>query len=105
MFLNIILWKFDFSFTFEMFLYSAVFQIFDIREKNHFWHSKPSLYLFLAMMIDFIAGIVIGLIGLPGLTPISIYHLLFVIGMTFFFFLPVNDFIKNILYRKGVINW
>ena len=93
------------TFTFELFLFSAVFQIFDIREKNHFWHSKPSRTLIISMIIDVIAGILIGLFGLPGLTPISIDLLLFIIGMTFFFFLIINDTIKYVLHRKRVIDW
>jgi H+-transporting ATPase len=93
------------TFTFELFLFSAVFQIFDIREKNHFWHSKPSRSLIVSMLIDVIAGILIGLFGLPGLVPISFDILIFIIGMSFFCFLFVNDTIKYFLHKKGVIDW
>jgi H+-transporting ATPase len=93
------------TFTFELLLFSAVFQIFDIREKNHFWHSKPSRSLFISMVIDLICGILIGLFGLPGLVPISMDLMIFTIGMTFFFFLIVNDAIKFFLHNKKIIDW
>jgi H+-transporting ATPase len=94
-----------YTFTFEILFYSAMFLIFNVRERGHFWNTRPSRTLLVAIISSMIAAIIVTTIGLPGLTPISPAVTLFVVSCSAVFSLIVNDLVKFLLVKRAEIGW
>jgi H+-transporting ATPase len=94
-----------YTFTFEILFYSAMFLIFNVRERRHFWNSRPSRTLLLAIILSMIAATIVTTTGLPGLTPIPLTETLFVILCSAAFSLILNDSVKFLLVKKTEIRW
>ena len=90
--------------SFEILLYSAMLSVFVVRERRHFWSSRPSGTLLGLILLDMLAGAVIATFGIPGvLTAIPLARSLLVIGYSLVFALFVNDLVKvRLLQRKGL---
>jgi H+-transporting ATPase len=94
-----------YTFSLEILFYSAMFLTFNVRERGHFWNSRPSRALLLAMTLSMTAAIIVTTTGLPGLTPISLTDTLFVISCSAAFSLILNDLVKSVLVKKTRIRW
>jgi H+-transporting ATPase len=94
-----------YTFTFEILFYSAMFLIFNVRERGHFWNSRPSRTLLVAIILSMIAATIVTATGLPGFTPISLTETLFVIVCSAVFSLILNDSVKFLLVKKTRIRW
>jgi H+-transporting ATPase len=94
-----------YTFSFETLLFLAIFSIFVVRERSHFWSSIPSKILLTALVLDMIAGIVISSIGLLGLKAIPVIMTFSVIIYSFIFSLIVNDSVKFVLVNKAGLRW
>ncbi|MGD0159577.1 MAG: plasma-membrane proton-efflux P-type ATPase [Candidatus Bathyarchaeia archaeon] len=94
-----------YTFTFEILFYSAMFLIFNVRERGHFWNSRPSRTLFIAIILSMIAATIVTTTGLPGLVPIPIGETLFVLSSSAAFSLILNDAVKYLIVEKTEIRW
>jgi len=92
------------TFSFEILFFFAIFSIFIVREKGHFWNSSPSKTLLLIILADMVLGVVLSTFGLLGLKAIPLTQTLIVIGYSFIFSLVINDFIKFALLKKWHMN-
>jgi H+-transporting ATPase len=92
------------TFSFEILFFFAMFSIFVVREKGHFWDSVPSKTLFSILLADMALGVVLSTFGLLGLKAIPLIETLAVIGYAFLFSLVINDFIKFGLLKKWHMN-
>ncbi|MGC8661430.1 MAG: plasma-membrane proton-efflux P-type ATPase [Nitrososphaeria archaeon] len=88
------------TFGFDILLLSGMFTIFVVRERGHFWKSRPSNVLLVAIIADIILSSTISITGIPGLAPIPAIDVLSVIGFSVIFSLIVNDFIKVITLKR-----
>lgn len=88
------------TFCFEILLFFAIFSIFVVREKNHFWHSAPSKILLLLLILDIILGILFTTFGLLGFKsiPLTQTFVVFIYAAVCSFI--INDFIKFFLFKK-----
>jgi H+-transporting ATPase len=93
------------TFTFEILFYSAMFLIFNVRERGHFWNSRPSRILLGAMVLSITAAVAVTTFGIPGLEPIPLSETLFVLSCSATFSLIVNDLVKFFLVKKTRIKW
>jgi len=93
-----------YTFTFEILFYSAMFLIFNVRERRHFWKSRPSRPLLAAIALSMIAAIIVTTTGLPGLASISVTITLFAIFCSAAFSI-LNDFVKVLLVEKTQAKW
>jgi len=86
------------SFGFGILLFSSVFNVFIIREREHFWESIPSKVLLISMLSDCIVGILmIGFGIIVAKLPLALLALLiFYIILTSI----LNDFIKVALSKR-----
>ena len=91
-----------YTFSFLTLLFFAIFSILVVRERRHFWSSRPSRTLLLGLGLDLIAGIIIGAVGVPGLVPLSAGQILVVLAYAFVFSLLVNDLIKWLLAGQNL---
>jgi H+-transporting ATPase len=89
------------TFSFEILLFSAVTSIFVIRERRHFWSSRPSRLLLTIMALDMLAGALISTFGIPGLFPaLPVAMTLFLLGWNLALSLILNDYVKSLLFKK-----
>ena len=94
-----------YTFSFETLLFFALFSIFAVRERGHFWDSMPSRTILIAVGLDMVIGTLIVTLGIPGLQPLPLPITLFVFAYAFIFSLVVNDFVKYFVVKKTGINW
>lgn len=94
-----------YTFTFEILFYSAMFLIFNVRERGHFWNSRPSKTLLTAIILSMIAATTVTATGLPGLTPVPLTETFFVILWSAAFSLLFNDLVKFLIVKKTQIRW
>ena len=88
------------TFCFELLLFFALFSIFVVREKNHFWSTAPSKTLLFIILADMVLGIILSSFGLLGFKAITLNQTFVVILYTAVFSFVANDFIKVILLKK-----
>jgi H+-transporting ATPase len=94
-----------YTFTFEILFYSAMFLIFNVRERGHFWNSKPSKTLLITIALSMTAATLVTTIGIPGLKPLPFTETLFVISYSAVSSLIFNDLVKFILVKKTEVRW
>jgi len=95
-----------YTLAFEILLYFAAFSILVVRERGHFWSSRPSRTLLLAIALDLVVGTLIASIGLPHLKPLPWVVTASVLAWAAFFSLGVNDWIKWLAVEKlGLLRW
>jgi H+-transporting ATPase len=88
------------TFIFVWLTLSGYYTVISIRERRHFWDSRPSKWLSFALLINTVIVYLISTIGLPGLAPISSIEFLFIIVYGFVFCLLVNDLVKVPLAKE-----
>ncbi len=82
------------TFTFEILFYFAIFSLLGVRERDHFWRSKPSWTLAGVLGIEALLSGVFATIGMPGLAALPITTTLAVVGYSFATALVLNDWVK-----------
>jgi magnesium-transporting ATPase (P-type) len=88
------------TFCFELLLFFALFSIFVVREKNHFWHSAPSKTLLFLLIADMMLGIALSTFGLLGFKAIPVTQTIVVIMYTALSSFAINDLVKIVLFKK-----
>jgi H+-transporting ATPase len=94
-----------YTFTFEILFYSAMFLIFNVREREHFWNSMPSKTLLTSIILSMVAATIVSTVGIPGLTALPLTETLFVIFYSLTSSLILNDLVKFILVKKTGLRW
>ena len=93
------------TFVFAALLYMGLFTVLTLRERMHFWNSRPSKPLLLAVVADMMIVGALVIIGIPSVKPIPFNELLFLFSYIAFFSLAVNDLAKHHFMRRfGAIN-
>jgi magnesium-transporting ATPase (P-type) len=88
------------TFTFEILLYFAIASLFVVRERRHFWDSRPSRTLLSVLLLDLVVATVIATVGIPGqLAPLPLMQTLFVLTYALLFALVVNDQLRSAWMR------
>jgi H+-transporting ATPase len=88
------------TFSFELLIYVELFDMLIVRERKHFWDSRPSNPLLIIILGDLLFVFLIAIFGLPGVTPIVPFIALTVPAFSFIAAFLVNDFIKVPLIKK-----
>ena len=93
------------TFSYITLLYFALFSIFTVRVRRHFWESMPSKTLLIAIGLDLVISTVLALVGIPGLVALPAGVVAFVMVYSFIFSLVVNDFAKRLAVTRLGLNW
>jgi H+-transporting ATPase len=93
------------TFGFEIMIYFAIFSLFVVRERRHFWSSRPSWTLLGVLLLDAVIAAILATFGIPGMKPIPFATTLIVIAYSFVFSLFVNDLVKYIMVRRMGVRW
>ncbi|MFD1470785.1 plasma-membrane proton-efflux P-type ATPase [Hymenobacter caeli] len=89
------------TFCFELLLFFALFSIFVVREKSHFWHSAPSRTLLLLLLADMVLGLALATFGLLGFQAIPLTQSVAVIAYTAVCSFVINDLLKVAVSRPA----
>jgi magnesium-transporting ATPase (P-type) len=87
------------TFSFLALLYFAVFSVVSARERHWFWSTAPSKTLMAALAANALVGIILTLVGIPGLSALPWWLTLAVFGYAMVACLVVNDALKVMLIR------
>ncbi|NAY81513.1 MAG: plasma-membrane proton-efflux P-type ATPase [Thaumarchaeota archaeon] len=88
------------TFGFELLMLSGMLTIFVVRERGHFWNSRPSNTLLISIITDIALAVAISTFGIPGITPIPLIDSLTLLALSVIFMLFVNDFVKIAVIKK-----
>ena len=88
------------TFSFEILFFFAMFSIFVVRERKHFWESAPGKILLLVILADIAFGIILTTFGWLGFTAIPLNITITVLGLILIFSFVINDFVKVALLKK-----
>lgn len=91
--------------TFEILFYSAIFLIFNVRERRHFWNSKPSNTLLYSISISLIVATALVTVGIPNLPAVPIAETLLIMGLSAAFSFLLNDMVKYLMTTRTKIRW
>jgi len=94
-----------YTLTFEILFYSAMFLIFNVRERRHFWNSAPSRTLLAAIVGSLFVGTAVVSFGIPNLVPVPLSQTLVMFLLSATFSLVVNDLVKVFFVDKVGITW
>jgi H+-transporting ATPase len=89
-----------YTFVLDFLVFFGLFNVIILRERKHFWNSKPSKPLTLSILLDVIIVSLISILGLYELAPIGVIGTLAVLTFTLLSCLLVNDYVKVFLIRK-----
>jgi H+-transporting ATPase len=88
------------TFSFDLLLYFALFTIFVVREKRHFWSSMPGTTLLLLLIGDMVLGLLFSVFGCLGLKAIPLAEVMTVIGYSLICAFVINDWLKYFLLKR-----
>jgi H+-transporting ATPase len=88
------------TFIFDFLVFSGLFNVIIVRERNHFWASRPSRFLVLSILGDIIIVLILSIFGVYSLAPISSLAIFGALAYSLIICFLINDFIKVILVRR-----
>jgi len=88
------------TFAFAYLVFLGVLNVLTLRERGHFWESRPSNALVLFIVADIVVVTLLSMIGLPGLPAIPITEIVVALAFSLATCFLVNDFVKVTLMRS-----
>jgi H+-transporting ATPase len=89
-----------YTFTFAYLVIESLFSLMIVRERDHFWKSRPSNVLLITTVIEISIVSAISLLGFEELAPIGYIPLLVILVYSFVASFFINDILKVCLLRK-----
>jgi H+-transporting ATPase len=89
-----------YTFGFAYLNLAGVFTLMIVRERNHFWNSRPSKFLSITVLAEVLFVIAISIIGVLELAPLGYLPVLAIFGYALLTTFIINDPIKVYLIRK-----
>jgi H+-transporting ATPase len=88
------------TFIFDFLVFSSLLNVLVVRERKHFWESKPSRFLVASILIDIIIVFLFSTFGIYNLAPIGPEIALLALAYSSAICFLINDFIKVISIRS-----
>ncbi len=89
-----------FTFGFAYINFVGFSTILVLREQDHFWKSRPSKFLGIVILAEFLLVAAISMLGVLELAPLGYLPVLTILGYSMLTSLLINDPIKVYLIRK-----
>ena len=89
-----------YTFGFAYLNLAGVFTLMIVRERNHFWNSRPSKFLSITVLAEVLFVIAISVFGVLELAPLGYLPVLAILGYALLTTFVINDPIKVYLIRK-----
>jgi H+-transporting ATPase len=94
-----------FTLTFEILFYSAIFLIFNVRERGHFWKSRPSRTLLYSIAFSLAAATILVTGGIPNMPAVPISETFSIIVISAIFSFLLNDTVKYFMTTRTKMRW
>ena len=88
------------TFTFAYLVFLGVLNVLILRERDHFWKSRPSNTLLAFVMADIVVVGLLAAVGLPQLPAIPLSEIAAVLAFSIVTSFTVNDFVKVLLIKR-----
>ena len=90
------------TFTMLTLVFYSQFRVYIVRERRHFWSSKPGKELFISIIATLIGFTLLGIYGIiiPPLLP---YQVLFALGFSALFTIGITDPFKYWIFKKFLL--
>jgi H+-transporting ATPase len=85
---------------FDFLVFSSLINVIVVRERKHFWESRPSRFLVASILMDIIIVMLFSTFGIYRLAPIAPEIALIALAYSFAINFLINDFIKVILIKR-----
>ncbi len=89
-----------YTFGFAYLNLAGMFTLMIVRERNHFWKSRPSKFLSITVLVEVLFVIAISILGVLELAPLGYLPVLAILGYALLTTFLINDPIKVYLTRK-----
>ena len=89
-----------YTFGFAYVNMAGILSIMIIRERGHFWESRPSRFLLITVLVELLLVIIISLVGVLEMAPLGWAPTFAILGFTLLVTFPINDPIKAFLVRR-----
>ncbi len=89
------------TFVFDYLVFLGVLNVVSLRERGHFWESRPARTLSLFIVGDILFVVLLSLWGVPRLPAIPLVAVLFALGFSAAMTFVPNDFAKVLLFRRA----
>ena len=90
------------TFFFTAIMFFGLFMPLIIRERDHFWSSRPGRTLMISIVIDVVAVSILSTLGLGLLKPVTMDEYIFILIYTIFSTFIINDLAKIMLEKFGL---
>ena len=94
-----------FTLTFEILFYSAIFLIFNVRERGHFWKSRPSKTLLYSIAFSLAVATVLVTVGIPNMPAVPISETFSIMVLSALFSFLLNDTVKYFITTRTKMRW
>jgi H+-transporting ATPase len=94
-----------FTLTFEILFYSAIFLIFNVRERGHFWNSRPSKTLLYSIAFSLAVATVLVTVGIPNMPAVPISETFSIMVLSALFSFLLNDTVKYFMTTRTKMRW
>ncbi len=88
------------TFFFDYLVFLGVLQVLILRERRHFWESRPSLTLGLAVSLDILVVGAVSVLGFFQLQAVPAVEVLAALGYSVLVSFVINDAVKALLVRR-----
>ena len=89
-----------YTFGFAYLNLAGIFTLMIVRERNHFWKSRPSSFLSVTVIAEILFVIAISLLGVLELAPLGYMPVLAILGYALLVTFLINDPVKVYLIHK-----
>lgn len=86
------------SFILLMFIFTSQFRVYIVRERRHFWDSRPSRTLLISSIAAMVVFVLLSIFGI-AIAKLTVYQVLFVLGFSALFTLGI-ELPKHYAFRK-----
>jgi len=83
-----------YTFVFDILLFMALLDVLIVRERRHFWQSRPGTILLTSIVADILLVAAISIIGIPGMVAIGYHAVLAVLVFSLIVTFTLNDALK-----------
>ncbi len=88
------------TFIFGFLVFSSLLNVIVVRERKHFWESRPSKFLVASILVDIVIVLLFSTFGIYRLAPIAPEIALLSLAYSFAICFLINDSIKVVLIKK-----
>ena len=88
------------TYSFICLLYMGAFSILSVRERLHFWSSKPGMILLTSFFFEIVVGTLLATYGLRGMGSLPKLQILGIFLYAMLTCLFINDWIKRLIIKK-----